>query len=223
LLCPPKVICMNLQAGSLAAWEQSKENQQSGLESIEKECWALLQEGSSRGKSAFHTFVLGTRRLASIELRTLVLRKIEKSSRSLFTHTDLRSPKTDQLRQNESCSLLFYDPVRRVQLRLEAEPFLHEDNEICDLIWSRTNMSARKSYLSSRPPGTPLSQPEDGLPRHLNGCDPRPEESEDGRRNFLVLEFRVKSMDWLFLNAQGHRRAKFHYGKEGLEACWINP
>lgn len=214
---------MNLQAGSLVAREQIKENQQSGLESIEKECWGLLQEGSSRGKSAFHTFVLGTRSLGGIELRTLVLRKTEKSTRSLFSHTDLRSPKADQLSQSESCSILFYDPVRRVQLRLEAEPILHEENEISDLIWSRTNMSARKSYLSSRPPGTPLSQAEDGLPRHLNGCDPGPEESEDGRRNFLVLEFRVKSMDWLFLNAQGHRRAKFHYRQEGLEACWINP
>lgn len=214
---------MNLQAGSLSAREQNKENQLSGLEFIERECWALLQEGASRGKSAFHTFVLGTRNSGSIELRTLVLRKMEKSSRSLFTHTDLRSPKADQLRNSVNCSLLFYDPVRRIQLRLEAEPILHEENEISDLIWSRTNMSARKSYLSTRPPGTPLSQPEDGLPKHLNGCDPRPEESEVGRKNFLVIEFRVKSMDWLFLNAQGHRRAKFEYCEEGLEACWINP
>jgi len=214
---------MNLQAGRISVQEQNTENATGGLESIEKECWSLLMEGAAKGKSAFHTFVLGTRSSNSIEMRTLVLRRMEKNSRSLFTHTDLRSPKAQQLRECSTCSLLFYDPVRRVQLRLEAEPFLHEGNEVADRIWNHTNMSARKSYLSARPPGTPLSMPEDGLPSHLNGCDPRPEESEDGRQNFLVVEFRVKSIDWLFLNAQGHRRAKFSYPSDELEACWINP
>lgn len=214
---------MNLQAGRISVRTQGNENSSGGLEFIERECWTLLSEGAAKGKSAFHTFVLGTRTSNSIEMRTLVLRKLEKNTRSLFTHTDLRSPKAQQLKECSSCSLLFYDPVRRVQLRLEAEPQLHEGNEIADRIWAETNMSARKSYLSSRPPGTPLSMPEDSLPRHLNGCDPRPEESEDGRSNFLVVEFRIKSIDWLFLNAQGHRRAKFEYNPESLEASWINP
>ena len=214
---------MNLQSGSLSVREQNKENSASGLEYIEKECWNLLQEGATKGKSAFYTFVLGTKGANNIELRTLVLRKIDKNSRALFTHTDMRSPKVEQLKKNRDCSLLFYDAVRRVQLRLEAESILHEDNEISDLIWSQTNMSARKTYLAMQSPGARLGTPDDGLPRHLNGRAPEPDESEEGRRNFLVLEFRILSIDWLFLNAQGHRRARMEYNGDGFNGSWINP
>lgn len=217
------VVIMNLQTGSLASQRQHTESSLSGLDLIEKECWSMLQEGAGKGKSAFHTFVLGTRTSNSIELRTLVLRKIEKGSRSLFTHTDLRSPKARQLQENRICSLLFYDAARRVQLRMEAETIIHLDNEVTERLWAQTNMSARKSYLSTRSPGERLSKPDDGLPTHLHGRDPRPEESEDGRRNFMVLEFRIKSIDWLFLNAQGHRRASLLYSENGYDASWINP
>jgi pyridoxamine 5'-phosphate oxidase len=218
-----RIIIMNLQTGSLISQRQHIESSLSGLDLIEKECWSMLYEGATKGKSAFHTFVLGTRTPGSIELRTLVLRKVEKGSRSLYTHTDLRSPKAKQLNENQICSLLFYDAVRRIQLRMEAETILHLENEVTDRLWAQTNMSARKSYLSTRSPGERLSKPDDGLPPHLHGRDPRPEESEDGRSNFMVLEFRVKSIDWLFLNAQGHRRASLLYSENGFDANWINP
>lgn len=183
----------------------------------------MLQEGAAKGKSAFHTFVLGTRGVNNIELRTLVLRKLDKSNKALFTHTDLRSPKAEQLKNNRQCSLLFYDPVRRVQLRLEAESVLHEGTELTDQLWAQTKMSARKSYLSAHSPGELLCMPDDGLPRHLNGRDPQPDESEDGRKNFLVIEFRILSIDWLFLNAQGHRRARIEYNVDGFDGSWVSP
>ena len=214
---------MNLQSGSLSTREQDIEIQAHGLDFIEKECWNLLNEGATKGKSAFHTFVLGTQGQYNIEMRTLVLRKLDKNSHSLFTHTDSRSPKVLQLSENGNCSLLFYDSIRRIQLRLEARALLHRENGISERIWNQTNLSARKSYLSMRPPGVRLSKPEDGLPVHLNGKDPHPEESENGKSNFLVLEFQIKSIDWLFLNAQGHRRARFEYSESGFEATWLNP
>lgn len=223
MLCCIKLIIMNLPSRDFSFREQIKENPASSLELIEKECWTLLQEGASRGKSALHTFVLGTRNQQGIEMRTLVLRKTEKPRLALYSHTDLRSPKALQMKENGNCSLLFYDPVRRIQLRLQAEAMLHLQNETSSKLWKEANMSARKTYLSQRSPGESISSPEDGLPAHLSGKDPRPEESEAGRMNFLVLEFNIKSIDWLFLNAQGHRRARIEYHETGFDASWVNP
>ena len=140
-----------------------------------------------------------------------------------YQESNCRQQLQGQLKDSSQCSLLFYDAVRRVQLRLEATTVLHEDNEVSDRMWAQTNMSARKTYLSAYSPGERLSKPDDGLPGHLNGRDPQPEESEDGRKNFLVIEFRIQSIDWLFLNAQGHRRAKIEYYGDGFDGSWINP
>lgn len=214
---------MNLPAREVALQEQISQNHRSGLESIEKECWTMLQEGASKGRSPFHTFVLGTKGSNGIELRTLVLRKAEKSVLSLFTHTDVRSPKALQLQNHTNCSLLFYDSVRRVQLRLNAEAVLHLQTETSARLWKEANMSARKTYLSKRAPGEKLSMPDDGLPSHLHGKDPLPGESEAGFSNFLVVEFRIQNIDWLLLNSQGHRRAKIEYAGNGFDASWVNP
>lgn len=218
-----KLNVMNLPAREISVREQISEIHRSSLESIEKECWSMLAEGASKGKSPFHTFVLGTKGEDGIELRTLVLRKAEKSNLSLFTHTDVRSPKAIQIGEDASCSLLFYDPVRRVQLRLYAEAVLHLQTETSSRLWKEANMSSRKSYLSKRPPGEKLSMPDDGLPEHLRGKDPLPQESESGIGNFLVIEFRIRSIDWLLLNSQGHRRAKISYDNDGFDASWVNP
>ena len=218
-----KLNVMNLPAREFSVREQISENQSSSLESIEKECWNMLQEGAIKGKSPFHTFVLGTKGNDGIELRTLVLRKAEKSNLSLFSHTDVRSPKAMQIGENASCSLLFYDPIRRIQLRLYAEALLHLRTESSARFWKEANMSSRKSYLSKRAPGEKLSMPDDGLPDHLSGKDPLPQESESGISNFLVIEFKIHSIDWLLLNSRGHRRAKISYEGDGFDASWINP
>jgi 3-hydroxyisobutyrate dehydrogenase len=214
---------MNMPSSDFSFREQITENPRSSLEGIEKECWALLLEGAMKGKSPLHTFVLGTKGSNGIEMRTLVLRKVEKSERSLYSHTDLRSPKALQLKENSSCSLLFYDPIRRIQIRVQAEAILHLDNKISEQVWQEANMSARKTYLSKRSPGEMLLSPEDGLPEHLSGRDPQPEESETGLVNFLVIEFKIKSLDWLFLNSKGHRRARIDYAGNGIDTCWVNP
>jgi pyridoxamine 5'-phosphate oxidase len=214
---------MNMPSREFSFREQITENPRSSLEGIEKECWSLFLEGATKGKSPLHTFVLGTKGSNGIEMRTLVLRKVEKAERSLYSHTDLRSPKAMQMQETSSCSLLFYDAIRRIQIRVQADAILHLHNETSGQIWQEANMSARKTYLSKRSPGEMLHRPEDGLPDHLSGRDPQPEESETGLENFLVIEFKIKSLDWLFLNSQGHRRARIDYAENGFDACWINP
>jgi pyridoxamine 5'-phosphate oxidase len=197
--------------------------QQLTLEQIEKDCWEFLLQGSLKGKDALHTFTLGTCFNGEIELRTLVLRKVEKGEKLIFTHTDSRSPKVKQLEGNSFVGLLFYDPARKIQLRIKAKPVLHKNDSTSFLLWNETRLSARKTYLSTKAPGQVLGQGEDSLPTHLIGRDPDLEESIAGRENFMAISFAVKQIDWLYLHSQGHRRAIIQYNEAGFEAYWINP
>ena len=197
--------------------------QQLTLENIERDCWEYLLQGSLKGKDGFHTFALGTYSGQEVEMRTLVLRKVEKSERLIFTHTDARSPKVYQLESGHTAGLLFYDPNRKIQIRIKARPSIHKDDFIAGMLWSETRLSARKAYLSIKSPGHILGQGEDGLPEHLRGRDPDLEESQAGLQNFLVLGFEVLQMDWLYLHSQGHRRAVFQYNEAGYDALWVNP
>ena len=47
------------------------------------------------------------------------------------------------------------------------------------------------------------------------------EQSDDGFKNFTVILCRIKSIEWLYLAAKGHRRAKFDL--ETDKESWLVP
>ena len=47
------------------------------------------------------------------------------------------------------------------------------------------------------------------------------EESEKGYKNFTVIQCKIKSIEWLYLAAKGHRRAKFDL--ENDKNTWLVP
>jgi hypothetical protein len=190
---------------------------------IEKECWTLLNTGCNKGKDPFHTFALATATEDGVDLRTVVLRKVDTEKRLIFFHSDVRAPKINQLKNTKEVSILFYDPARRIQLRIKAKPNFHIEGPEFETLWEETRLSARKYYLSEKPPGHRLSNTFDTLPPHLTGFDPKKEESENGKENFIAVSFEINQIDWLFLCSQGHKRALFTYKESGIEANWINP
>ena len=46
-------------------------------------------------------------------------------------------------------------------------------------------------------------------------------QSEDGYKNFTVIKCKIKSIEWLYLAAKGHRRAKFDL--ETNKNAWLVP
>jgi hypothetical protein len=48
-----------------------------------------------------------------------------------------------------------------------------------------------------------------GLKTELDNFKFSMEQSEEGYRNFTVIQCKIKSMEWLYLAAKGHRRARF--------------
>jgi hypothetical protein len=180
--------------------------------------------GAERGRDGFHTFVIGNQTDDGVDLRTVVLRGVEPGDHSIFCHTDFRSPKVRDLKKYPVVSLLFYDPQRKFQLRMQAVAEVINQGHLADKHWMRSRLSSRKCYLTSLAPGTYLETPGDAIPGSLLGRDPYLDESEEGRPNFAVIHFRVHRIDWLYLSSQGHRRAVFEYREGGdIEANWLNP
>ena len=55
----------------------------------------------------------------------------------------------------------------------------------------------------------------------LEDFDYSMEQSEEGYKNFTVIKCKIKSIEWLYLAAKGHRRAKFDL--KNKKKCWLVP
>ncbi|MBC8110160.1 MAG: pyridoxamine 5'-phosphate oxidase family protein [Verrucomicrobia bacterium] len=195
------------------------------LEAVEKHAWVLLINGSLRAKEPFHTGVLATQADLDMSLRTVVLRKVAIEKKIIYCHSDTRAGKIAEIQKNPVVSWLFYDPAKRIQLRLSGKASVHFDDEVADAHWKSSSVSSRKCYLTQIAPGDIQDFPGDGLPPHLQvRVLPTNEESEAGRKNFCVIATEVHFLDWLFLNGDGHRRSQFHYEDVTLQTMnWVNP
>ena len=65
--------------------------------------------------------------------------------------------------------------------------------------------------------------PTSGLTAKIDDLKYTKEESEIGYKNFCVIETYIKSIEWLYLAAKGHRRAYFNFNKNQLEKKWLIP
>ena len=59
------------------------------------------------------------------------------------------------------------------------------------------------------------------LKPELDNFDYTKEQSEEGYKNFTVIQCKIKSIEWLYLAAKGHRRARFDL--ENNKDNWLVP
>ena len=194
------------------------------LTALEKDCWLRLLNGSLSYKNPLHNPVVANNSIKGINLRTVVLRKVDTLTKELFFHTDIRSGKWKELREDNSISWHFYNPAGKLQIRLSGNVTLHQDDAIANEAWSNSKMSSRKVYMGESGPSAIIALPASGLSQKFETDDPSPEESEAGRKNFGVVSAQINWMEWLWLNSKGHRRATFVYSSpENFEANWLIP
>ena len=194
------------------------------LEGLEKDAWLRLLNGSVKYKDVLHNPVVANVNDYGINLRTVVLRKVNIAKKQLAFHTDIRSGKWNDLQQKNNISWLFYDSPGRIQIRLSGTATLHQDDVVADEAWTASNMSSRKIYLGEIGPSVIAVSPVSGLPAAFEANDPTPEESKAGRKNFGIVITSVSWMEWLWLNSKGHRRAGFKYFEDGsFRADWLIP
>ena len=181
------------------------------IDELEKDCWIQLVNGAIKSRSPFHTPCVATISNGTLSMRTVVLRKAFPLLKELRFHTDIRSNKWKELQNNHSISALFYDASTRVQIRVKGKAILHFNNAITSEAWQKTTLSSRRCYLTQASPSSFSEVPTSGLSEEIEQEDFTLEESEVGAEFFGVVSIQVASMEWLWLNHAGHRRAFFDY------------
>ena len=76
-------------------------------------------------------------------------------------YTDHRSSKVKEIEENSIISALFWDPSKRVQVRIEANVSIHNQDELAATRWKDVQGDAQKAYTSLQEPGTPVNAPGD--------------------------------------------------------------
>ena len=189
---------------------------------IEKKLWSLLTEAVKDRGSEFRTPIFICGNDTDIDGRVVVLRKADQKNNFIQFHSDIRSSKIEKIKKNPNCSVLFYGKKEKIQLRLKTECEVNFNNEITKESWKKTGHVSRKCYLVTNGPGTVSEKPTSGLNGKFNNFDFTKEESEEGYKNFSVIKCKIKSIEWLYLAAKGHRRALINF-KGSKKFTWLVP
>ena len=188
---------------------------------IKKKIWSMLDDAVTNRNSTFRipVFVCGDQK--DFDGRIVVLRKSDQSNNLLQFHSDIRSDKIEKLKNNNNASMLFYDKEEKIQVRLKVKCTINHDNEVTKSSWEKTGHISRKCYLVDNGPGTESPTPTSGLQPELDNFEFTMEQSEEGYKNFTVIQCKIKSIEWLYLAAKGHRRARFDI--ENNKESWLVP
>ena len=188
---------------------------------IKNKIWSMLDNAIKDRSSPFRipVFICGNQ--DDFDGRIVVLRKSNQSNNLVQYHSDIRSSKIAKLKNNKNASMLFYDKEEKIQVRLKVECTINHDNDITKESWLKTGHMSRKCYLVDNGPGTESSSPTSGLKPELDNFEFTMEQSEEGYKNFTVIQCKIKSIEWLYLAAKGHRRARFDL--ENNKEHWLVP
>ncbi len=177
--------------------------------------WSMLMRGAKDSRAAFHTPSVATVDADGYpHIRTVVLRACDEPARFLRFHTDARSGKVQQLAQNPNAAMHFYDHQAKIQLRLGVRLEVLAGAEY-DAAWQATQPMSRECYQVTQGPGSPLARPSD--------VDFDAASTHDGEDFFVPIRAHVRSMEWLYLAAKGHRRAMFTFDGEQTTHQWLVP
>ena len=188
---------------------------------IKKKIWSMLDDAVTNRSSQFRipVFICGDQK--DFDGRIVVLRKSDQSNNLVQFHSDIRSDKIIKLKNNKNASMLFYDKEEKIQVRLKVECTINYSNEITKESWSKTGHISRKCYLVENGPGTESPNPTSGLKPELDNFEFTMEQSEEGYKNFTVIQCKIKTIEWLYLAAKGHRRARFEL--DNNKEYWLVP
>ena len=191
------------------------------LEEIQKKLWSMLDDAVVNRNSPFRIPVFICADQNDVDGRIVVLRKSDKNNSLLQFHTDLRSQKVVILKKNKNASLIFYDKEEKIQLRVKVICEVNNQDPVSEESWKKTQHISRRCYLTDSAPGSVSENPTSGMISKLEDFDYTMEQSEEGYKNFTVIRCNIKSIEWLYLAAQGHRRAIFNF--ENKKNSWLVP
>lgn len=190
------------------------------LNFIRNECEVAIYDR----KHELHQLYLATQGTNFPEVRTVIFRNQDLLSGKIIFHTDKRSNKIKEILSNPKASLMGYNHQNKYQIRFRGTVQLHINNEISKSSWQKVGVSSRRCYLTQNAPGSLFENPTSGLSEDLESKAPNFEQSEIGFDNFVVCHFMIQEIEWLYLNAHGHRRALFQFRPDlSMKSTWLQP
>ena len=179
------------------------------LDTIQAEIWRQLEAATGDTTHPWRTPVLATINGHLADARTVVLREVDARDRRFMIYTDERAAKVAQLLSHPVGTLVMWSQTLGWQLRCRVHLAVEMSGLAASSRWARVKLSpAAQDYLSPLPPGTVIDAPA-----------PTPGHKAVARDYFSIITARLLSLDWLELNEQGHRRARF----DGSQGSWLQP
>ena len=203
--------------------QNNKPNYYNNLDKVYLKIWELIKTGLKNRDAPFHIPVLICGNKNKFDGRIVVLRGVDEKEKKIWFHSDIRSNKVKLLNSNPEATLLFYDKNEKIQLRISGLTKINYQNDVTRISWGKTAHMSRQCYLGDKTPGTDSTIPASGLSENVDNLKYSKEESEIGYKNFCVIETFIKSIEWLYLAAKGHRRAYFSLKNNSLEKKWLIP
>ncbi len=186
--------------------------------------WRSITRGANDRRNALHTPTFCTSSPTGPQARTLVLRGASEAERRLIFNADVRSGKVAELRADARAVVHFYDAGHKIQLRVSGSAQVHYQDEIAHAHWLKISASARRAYMVSEP-GVAHAEPTSGLAEAYAHHSPELAATEPAYANYCVLHFTAHTIEWLFLHAQGQRRARFVWSEthSQWQGVWLSP
>jgi len=175
--------------------------------------WQLWGRGTVDRHSAFHApVVTSVDASGSPQARTMILRAVDRHARTMRFHTDVRSAKINQWQRRSRVCILGYDASKKIQLRVTGHVTLHTSDAIANDAWKNSRPESHVAYSVKIAPGSVVDTP----------CG-APQPNEAGRENFVVVVINIDSLEWIYLSAEGNRRALFSWKDDLLKSQWLQP
>ena len=193
------------------------------FQNIYNEIVDLMENAISESAHPYRTFSLASVDDKSPKVRTVVLRDFSKKNNYFEFHSDIRSPKLAELKNNNNFSALFYSSQTKVQIRFNGKTKVFYDCSETKKRWEQVTPSSKRCYMGPYSPSEPLSEYHPNIPESVQFKNPSDKESLIGYKNFVIVRCYFDKVDYLKLKYSGHFRCNFVLSKAKINAEWIAP
>ena len=174
----------------------------------------ILSDAVQNAKTLFHSPTVSSLEDSKIVSRVMVLREFDLKKRFMRFHTDYRAPKIKQFKKNSVASVVGYDPILKVQIKLQGNIEPHYQNSVTRNAWDGSTTRSKKCYSVKGGSSFKIDNPRE--------YDLKDGNINDGYMNFAVLIFTFDSLEFLHLKSSGHRRA-LHTWNDKYKSSWLVP
>lgn len=168
-----------------------------------EEIWKTLVRATVDKKHPWRVAGFSTAGGNGPQVRSVILRAVNAVEHQLVFYTDARSQKMADIAHDPRVALLFWNAGNNTQLRVCGKASCESSELIVNDFWDQIPDYARRDYATLSAPG------------HVLGSGGLLHDFETARRNFVVLNVGVHSMELLVLKREGHVRMGFEKRQGG--------